>query len=407
MSIRLLEVAARAEALARTGWPRLALALLLTLYAVLHVSRGMGDFKVYQRAAQRAVAGEPIYRLEDPHRYLYAPVVTFLFFPLAVLPTWAGKSLWLAFNAVLLVSIFRTTGRLLFREGRAPPGFYALVLLLSFRFIDNNLGHGQLNILLLWLVLCAYEESSRSRHALAGLALAGAIAAKIVPAIFLLEMVLRRRWRFLAWTVAGFVALMVIPAAWWGATYPQMFRDWLAVVADQAGHYEMANKINQSIAAFVYRLFRPYPDGSPFYVLPEEAVATVTVLIHVAFVAALVTVSMRSARRHGGSVDSVGGDDLSLYLLYSTVAAPYSWKYYFVNLIFPLGAAVTRLWAGRRDFEIALWAVFLLNLLAGLELLGRRLSTLFQLWSFHFLAASVLFVMLARERPGPSSETSP
>jgi hypothetical protein len=406
MSTRLLEVAARAEALAQTGLPRLALALLLTLYAVLHVSRGMGDFKVYQRAAHRAVAGEPIYRLEDPHRYLYAPVVTFVFFPLAVLPTWAGKSLWLAFNAVLLVSIFRTTGRLLFREGRAPPGFYALVLLLSFRFIDNNLGHGQLNILLLWLVLCAYEQSSRSRHALAGLALAGAIAAKIVPAVFLLEMILRRRWRFLAWTVAAFVTLMVIPVAWWGATYPQLFRDWLAVVVDQAGHYEMANKINQSVAAFVYRLFRPYPDGSPVYVLPEEAVTPITVLIHAAFVASLVTVSM-SARRHGESVDSVGGDELSLYLLYSTVASPYSWKYYFVNLIFPLGAATTQLWSRRRDFEVALWAVFLLNLLAGLELLGKRLSTLFQLWSFHFLAASVLFVMLAREGSRPRSETPP
>jgi hypothetical protein len=407
MSTRLLELAARAEALARTGWLRVALALLLTLYAALHVSRGMGDFKVYQRAARRAVAGEAIYRLEDPHRYLYAPVVTFLFFPLAVLPTWAGKSLWLAFNAVLLVSIFRTTGRLLFREGRAPPGFYALVLLLSFRFIDNNLGHGQLNILLLWLVLFAYEESSRSRHALAGFAMASAIAAKIVPAVFLLEMVLRSRWRFLAWTLAAFVALMVVPTAWWGATYPQMFRDWLAVVADQAGHYEMANKINQSIAAFVYRFFRPYPDGSPFYVLPEEAVAVMTVLIHAGWVAPLVTVSLRSARRHEGSVDSVGGDELSLYLLYSTVASPYSWKYYFVNLIFPMGAAVTRLWAGRRDFAIALWAVFLLNLLAGLELLGRRLSTLFQLWSFHFLAASVLFVMLARERSRARSETPP
>jgi alpha-1,2-mannosyltransferase len=407
MSTRLLEVAARAEALARTGWPRLVLVLLLTLYAALHVSRGMGDFKVYQRAAKRAVAGEPIYRLEDPHRYLYAPVVTFLFLPLAVLPTWAGKSLWLAFNALLLVSIFRTTGRLLFGEGRAPPGFYALVLLLSFRFIDNNLGHGQLNILLLWLVLSAYEESSRSRHALAGLALAGAIAAKIVPAVFLLEIVLRRRWRFLAWTVAAFVALMVIPAAWWGATYPQVFRDWLAVVVDQAGHYEMANKINQSISAFVYRLFRPYPDGSPLHVLPEGAVATITVLIHLAFVASLVTVSTRSARRRGGSVESVDGDELSVYLLYSTVASPYSWKYYFVSLIFPLGAAVARLWAGRRDFEVALWAVFLLNLLAGLELLGKRLSTLFQLWSFHFLAASVLFVMLARERSRPSVESPP
>ena len=157
-----------------------------------------------------------------------------------------GKSLWLALNGVLLVSIFRTTARLLFREGRAPPGFQVLVLLLSFRFIDNNLGHGQLNIMLLWLVLYAYEATSRSRHALAGLALAGAIAAKIVPAVFLLEILVRRRWRFLAWTIAAFVALMVIPAAWWGAAYPQVFRDWLAVVADQAGHYEMANKINQS-----------------------------------------------------------------------------------------------------------------------------------------------------------------
>jgi hypothetical protein len=282
-----------------------------------------------------------------------------------------------------------------------------LVLLLSFRFVDNNLGHGQLNILLLWLVLYAYEESSRSRYPLAGLAMAGAIAAKIVPAIFLLEMVLRSRWRFLMWTVTAFVALMVMPAAWWGATYPQVFHDWLAVVADQAGHYDMANKINQSIAAFLYRLFRPYPDGSPLYVLPEEAVATMTILLHAAFVASLVTVSLRNARRDAASVESVGTDELSVYLLYSTVASPYSWKYYFVNLIFPIGAAVMRMWAGRRDFGIALWAVFLLNLLAGLELLGRRLSTLFQLWSFHFLAASVLFVMLARERPRARSDGPP
>ena len=99
----------------------------------------------------------------------------------------------------------------------------------------------------------------------------------------------------------------------------------------------------------------------------------------------------------------MSSDELSLYLLYSTVVSPYSWKYYFVNLIFPLGAASTRLWAGRRDFEIGLWVVFLLNLLAGLEVLGRRVSTLFQFWSFHFLAATVLFVLLARERSGPDA----
>jgi hypothetical protein len=116
-----------------------------------------------------------------------------------------------------------------------------------------------------------------------------------------------------------------------------------------------------------------------------------------------VSISVRNAR--AGTVNWVSGDELSLYLLYSTVAAPYSWKYYFVNLIFPLGATVARLWAGRRDFEIGLWAVFLLNLLAGLELLGRRLSTLFKFWSFHFLAATVLFVLIARERSRPEIPT--
>ena len=130
-----------------------------------------------------------------------------------------------------------------------------------------------------------------------------------------------------------------------------------------------------------------------------------TVLIHAAFIASLVSLSVRNARGSAGTVNWVSGDELSLYLLYSTVASPYSWKYYFVNLIFPLGAAVTRLWAGRRDFEIGLWVVFLLNLLAGLELLGKPLSTLFQFWSFHFLAATVLFVLLARERSRPGAPT--
>ncbi len=406
MSTRLLDLAARAEATAQSRWGQLVLALALALYAAHHVSQSMGDFKVYQRAAERAVAGEKIYLLEDPHRYLYAPVVTFLFFPLAVLPTAAGKVFWLALNAVLLVAIFRSAARLLFHEGRAPPGFYALVLLLSFRFIDNNIGHGQLNILLLWLVLRAYEEASRLRYGRAGLALATAVAAKIVPAVFLLELVLRGRWRFLAWTIAAFAALMAVPAVWWGTTYPQLLREWLSVLADQAGHYDVTNKINQSIAAFAYRLFRPYSDGSPVVVLPEEAVGTIIVAMHAAFVVTLVLVSVLARRRHAPIGGVIGGDELSLYLLYSTVASPISWKYYFVNLVFPLGAAVTRLWAGRRDFEVALWGVFLLNLLAGLELLGRRLSTLFQLWSFHFLAAALLFAMLARERLGRSREAA-
>lgn len=394
----IIDFAARAEALARRRRVQAILALLVLLYGARHVTRGMGDFAVYHRAAERAVAGETIYRLADPHRYLYAPVVTFLFFPLAVLPALAGKILWFAVNVVLLVSIFRTTQQLVFADGRAPPGFHVLLLLLSFRFIDNNLGHGQINIVLLWLVLRAYALAGQRRHPLAGLALSAAIVTKMVPAALLLHIVLRRQWRFALWTGLGLCALMLVPSLWWGSAYPALLRDWVAVVADQAGHYEMGNKINQSISAFAYRLFRPYPGGSPVVELSAATVDGVSLALHALFVIPLVLVSLRLARAARREPQGPNGDELSLYLLYSTVASPYSWKYYFANLILPLGAAAGRLWTdGRARFATGLGIVFLLNLLAGLELLGRRLSTAFQLWSFHFLAVVVLFALLARE----------
>jgi hypothetical protein len=408
----LTELASRVESLGRSPRLRYVLLILLLAFGARHVSRGMGDYKTYERAARRAVAGETIYRLSDPHRYLYAPVVTFLFFPLAVLPRVAGKVLWIVFNLALVASIFRCSAALVFPEGRAPPGFYALLLLLSFRFIDNNLGHGQINILLLWLVLKAYALAAEQRHGLAGLAMAAAIATKIVPLVFLVQIVLRRQWRFAAWTLGGFAVLTVAPFAWWGASYPGLLRDWTAVVIDQAGHYEMGNKINQSISAFAYRALQPYPDGYPLIDLAPAIVNAIVLALHVTFWVPLLATSLRLGAARETEPHGPGGDELSLYLLYSTVASPYSWKYYFVNLVFPLAAASRRLWGPepeRSRFRTGLVVVFILNLLPGFELIGKRASTAFQLGSLHFLAVVVLFVLLARPalrgRSFPSSDT--
>jgi hypothetical protein len=393
----LTDFAARAEALARVRRGQVVLALAVLLYGAHHAAQGMGDFKVYQRAAQRALAGESMYQLSDPHRYLYAPVVTLLFLPFAVLPSLAGRILWLAFNFALVVSIFRITASLLFPQGRAPPGFHALLLLLSSRFIDNNLGHGQMNLLLLWLVLGAYRLAADRRYEVAGLALAAAIATKLIPIVFVVQIVLHRQWRFAAWTALGVCFLAVIPVVWWGSAYPLLLQQWVVVVVDQSGHYEMGNKINQSISAFAYRLFRPYPGGTPLVELEPPAVVGVTAVLHLLFAIPMVALSLRLAAGSEPEARRLNADELSLYLLYSTVAAPYSWKYYFANLVFPLGTALARLWGhDRQRFEAGLAVVFALNLLAGLDLLGKRWSTTFQLWSFHFLGVCVLFALLAQ-----------
>jgi hypothetical protein len=386
------QLAARVEAQARRPRVLIVLGLLVVLYGARQASRKMGDFEVYHRAAKRAVAGETTYRLSDPHRYLYAPVVTFLFFPIAVLPKTLGKVLWLALNFAAVASIVRTSAKLLFEDGRAPPGFTALVLLLSSRFIDNNIGHGQINLILLWLVLKAYALSREERYPAAGLALSAAIATKIVPVVFLVQIVLQRRWRFAAWTALAFAGLMLLPVVWWGAAYAEVVRDWVAVVVDQAGHYDIGNKINQSISAFVFRLFA-LGDGEG-----SAAASAVTLLIHGAFVLPLLGLSLWLGMRPADVSRQERGDELSLWLLYSTVAAPYSWKYYFANLMFPFASAVPRLWGpDHRRFEIVLGVVFALNTLAGLELPGETAERLLDAASLHFIGVVILFGLLGWE----------
>lgn len=392
----LTELAARVEAQAQRRPVLIVLGLLVLLYGARQSGRKMGDFEVYRRAAKRAVAGEATYRLSDPHRYLYAPIVTLLFVPIAVLPKTGGKILWLAVNFTVVVSILRTSAKLLFADGRAPPGFYALAFLLSCRFIDNNIGHGQINLLLLWLVLQAYSLASDERYPAAGLALSAAIAVKIVPVVLLIQIVLQRRWRLAGWTVLAFGGLMILPIAWWGAAYPQVVRDWVAVVVDQTGHYDVDNKINQSISAFVHRLFALRGGGAS----PVVATA-LTVAIHASFVLPLVALSLRLGAREARASRQQRCDELSLWLLYTTVAAPYSWKYYFANLMFPFASALPRVWTtDRRRFEIALGGVFLLNALAGIELPGETAEMLLETASLHFVGALVMFVLLGREALG-------
>ncbi|MGH7899402.1 MAG: hypothetical protein ACREQQ_15715, partial [Candidatus Binatia bacterium] len=137
---------------------------------------------------------------------------------------------------------------------------------------------------------------------------------------------------------------------------------------------------------------------APVVELSESIVQMTSLAIHAAFVVPLLCLSLRL--RAAGATEPQGprGDELALYLLYSTVLSPYSWKYYFVNLTFPLAAALQRLWESRApSLEAGLWTVFLLNQLPARDLVGRKLATALQLGSFHFVAAALLFVVLARE----------
>lgn len=374
-----------------------------SIYGGVLIARDeMGDTEVYHRAAERILAGESPWRLEDDHRFLYAPPWALLFVPLGLLSLFLAKAVWFVANLVFGALLVRRSLDLALPGERAPPGLVALLLLLTFRFFDNNIAHGQLNLLLAWMMLEAAAAFSRGHVARGGMVLGAAILAKVTPVVLLLPLLARGALVPVVATGLGVAVWLAAGGVGWSSRYPAILGDWVNVVVDQATHYDLANKINQSIAAFGYRLFA---DEAPLLWRAPDLGATLVVSIHALLVGVILLVSLRS-RRRGEHFPATG--EVELAILYATVVAPYSWKYYFVGVV-PALALVLARW--RRSPTAAatsfLIAFLVLNQLPGLRLFGRAIATGFQLWSLHLLALLLLFAVAARialrERSGSVS----
>src|SRR5438552_1619233 len=141
--------------------------------------------------------------------------------------------------AMVLLVALAEVARSLGRAGRLDYAYYPVLgeVVLSFlftaRLFDDNLQHGQINALLLFLCLFAFVLFREQRLIAGGLALALAASLKAVPVLLLGYLAYKRRWRELGWTVAFLVLLnLVIPIALFGpGEVPRQWRAWRAVGA--------------------------------------------------------------------------------------------------------------------------------------------------------------------------------
>ena len=130
-------------------------------------------------------------------------------YPLMALPPVAGAMSWFAIKVAL------TTVALVmcFEDGEAagigpfPPFFQSAVLLLSLRPILGDLHHGNINLLILFLIVAMFEAWRKGYDVLAGLLLGLAISYKVTPALFVPYFVYKRSWRTVGCDVPGAGAL--------------------------------------------------------------------------------------------------------------------------------------------------------------------------------------------------------
>lgn len=163
------------------------------------------DFMMYLGAAHAFLEGQPVYQLgytgiDLP--YTYPPITLPFLVPL----TWLDDRVALqAMNAAglvaMLVAVWFTTKMLGYEGTRGRLGLVAAIgaVLIWTEPLQRNLELGQINIFVMLLVVADLALPGRSR--LKGIGIGAATATKLLPGLFVIYLLLTRRFR------AAFVAM--------------------------------------------------------------------------------------------------------------------------------------------------------------------------------------------------------
>ena len=210
-----------------------AFVFLLKGYGIGRViSGGMGtDFRSFYTAALGFFGGGNIYDAKylaevaeeadisgRVFPYLYPPPLAMYMSPLTALGSAWTVRLWqllsLALCLLILVQSINLTASLQRSTGIPRDALLSALalLLLAILPFDNNLGMGQVNVLVLTLIVCSLVQSLDRNHDFsAGFLLAAAALIKVTPVVFLVYFLINGRHRVFYGFAAG-LAVLVAPS---------------------------------------------------------------------------------------------------------------------------------------------------------------------------------------------------
>jgi hypothetical protein len=285
------------------------------------------DFRFYWTAASQLLHGQAIYSAEQlagPYApqgqvgFLYPPPLAALVTPLAALfpsDPIPGLWIWSGLGAIVLAASILALARAERLDERFPiltGGWVWLLVAAAFALppVVDELVNGNVHLFLVGLLTAAWLGLRRGDvrgTAVAGVAIGIATVIKLFPALLLLWLALRGRWRPIGWAIlgAGVLALVTLPI-----TGLEPWTQYPTVLAN------MAAPIDTSAAL------------SPVtWLAPMLGFDAAKLLVWAAVVVAVVWV----ARSPGG--DRLGFAAVTVLAL---VATPALWTHYLSILVLPL-----------------------------------------------------------------------
>jgi alpha-1,2-mannosyltransferase len=297
-----------------------------------------GDLSIYTAGGGAVLHGVPLYQLRFAFglRFTYPPFAALLFVPLHWLPVTAGQVLLSAATVLALPVTSYLALRLppvpaWIRRDRAAQ--LALAFSAAAIWLEperTNLKYGQINVLLVLLVLVDLVSIERDQHrGLRGALIGIAAGIKLTPAIFAVYLLATRRYREAA-TAA--IAFAVTVAAAFALVPGDAAQYWDLSFLDPAHVGRIQNVANQSLLGALARVLHTLSVGSVW--LP---VAAATGVAGIALAA--------RAGRSGHAAQA-----FALCAVTSLLVSPISWSHHWVlavpALLVALVAAARR-WPGR------------------------------------------------------------
>ncbi len=253
-------------------WTTAAAAAVAYGFSALHRQLGSGQDLPLILEASRALraGGSPCDVASGLHGYVYLPFLALVLTPLELLPRPAAIGIVYAGNLALSALAFFWTASLLTRSrfpGATPTSARvaaAISLAVHFRFFLANYDMGQVNLVILVLLLGAARLATDSdRDARAGFLIGLAAAIKPHALLVAVPFAFQRRWRGVGGAAAGLIAAgVLLPALWLGpAQTAERLGEWhrKVVAPSVVGSLQGSRIFDQSPQAAVRRLVLPDP----------------------------------------------------------------------------------------------------------------------------------------------------
>ncbi|GIF78564.1 glycosyltransferase 87 family protein [Asanoa siamensis] len=268
----LIERAARRQGAIVAG-----LAVVVLVFLVLFSARhGFFDLKVYYGAVNYWIHDHGmLYDFLKPNSkygFTYPPFAAIAMVPMAVVPWALAMVISVALSLAATYALLRWMVLPIALRERWTPWFVlavAALLIAAFEPYRETITFGQVNLLLIFLVALDLLVGLAGGKRWAGVGIGLATAIKLTPGVFILYLLVTRRWRA-ALVATGTATVATLAAA---AVDPAASREfWTDALWDTNRVGSLAFVSNQSLQGVVARLNPEHPSSLAWLVLVVAAI---------------------------------------------------------------------------------------------------------------------------------------